>query len=93
MSIWKTSSRNYFVVSEKHISHNMSSSGNFIKRQAQLDLGGYAGTILMDLSQAYHFLAHDLLITKLEARGLDIGSLNFLLDYLSLRKHRTKVVD
>ena len=28
---------------------------------------------------------------KLEAYGLDVGSLNFLLDYLSLRKHRTKV--
>ena len=32
-----------------------------------------------------------LLIVKLEAYGLDVGSLNFLLDYLSLRKHRTKV--
>ena len=28
---------------------------------------------------------------KLEAYGLDVGSLNFLLDYRSLRKHRTKV--
>ena len=31
------------------------------------------------------------MIAKLEAYGLDIDSLNFLLDYLSLRKHRTKV--
>ena len=54
--------------------------------QADLDSGGYCGTILMDLSKAY-----DLLIAKLEAYGLDIGSLNLLLDYLSLRKHRTKV--
>ena len=31
------------------------------------------------------------MIAKLEAYGLDVGSLNFLLDYFSLRKHRTKV--
>ena len=45
----------------------------------------------MNLSKAYDCLLHDLLIAKLEAYGLDVGSLNFLLDYLSLRKHRTKV--
>ena len=45
----------------------------------------------MVLSKAYDCLSHDLLIAKLEAYGLDVGSLNFLLDYLSLRKHRTKV--
>ena len=61
------------------------------KWQAELDSGGYVGKILMDLSRAYDCLSHDLLITKLEAYGLDIGSLNFLLDYLSPRKHRTKV--
>ena len=61
------------------------------KWQEELDSGGYVGTILMDLSKAYDCLSHDLLIAKLEAYGLDVGSLNFLLDYLSLRKHRTKV--
>ena len=45
----------------------------------------------MDLSKAYDCLSNDLLIVKLEAYELDIGSLNLLLDYLSLRKHRTKV--
>ena len=45
----------------------------------------------MDLSEACDSLSHDLLIAKLEAYGLDAGSLNFLLDYLSLRKHRTKI--
>ena len=45
----------------------------------------------MDLSKAYDCLSHDLLIAKLEAYGFDIDSLNFLLDYLSLRKQRTKV--
>ena len=45
----------------------------------------------MDLSKASDSLLYDLLIVKLEAYELDVGSLNFLLDYLSLRKHRTKV--
>ena len=45
----------------------------------------------MEFSKASDCLSHDLLIAKLEAYGLDVGSLNFLLDYLSLRKHRTKV--
>ena len=61
------------------------------KWQAERDSGSYVGTILMDLSKAYDCLLHDLLIAKLEAYGLDVGSLNFLLDYLSLRKHRNKV--
>ena len=58
---------------------------------AKFDLGGYAGTILIDLSKAYDRLSHDLLIAKLEAYRLDIDSLNFLLNHLSLRRHITKV--
>ena len=58
---------------------------------AELDLWGYVGTTLKGFSKAYDCLSHDLLIAKLEAYGLDIGSLDFQLDYLSLRKHRTKV--
>ena len=61
------------------------------KWQAELDSGAYVATILLDLSKAYDCLSHDMLIPKLEAYRLDVGSLNFLLDYLSLRKHRTKV--
>ena len=60
------------------------------KWQKEVDSGGFIGTILMDLSKAYDWLPHDLLIAKLEAYGLDNGSLNLLLDYLSFRK-RTKV--
>ena len=37
------------------------------KWQAELEAGGYVGTILMDLPQAYDCLSHDLLILKLEA--------------------------
>ena len=45
----------------------------------------------MDLLKAYDCLRHDLSIAKLEAYGLRNGSLNFLLDYLTFRKQRTKV--
>ena len=45
----------------------------------------------MDLSKAYDCLSHKLVTAKFEAYGLDVGSLNFLLDYLSLGKHRTKL--
>ena len=63
------------------------------KWHAELDSGGYVGTILMDLSKTYDCLSHDLWIAKLEAYGLDIiGNLNILLDYLSLIKHKTKVI-
>ena len=51
----------------------------------------FTGTILMDLTKAYDCLRHDLSIAKLEAYGLHNGSLNFLLDYLTFRRQRTKV--
>ena len=38
-----------------------------IQWKAQLDSVGYVGTILMDLSKAYDYLSHNLLIVKLEA--------------------------
>ena len=45
----------------------------------------------MDSSKVCDCLSYDLLIAKLKAYGLDVGSLNFVLDYFSLRKHGTKV--
>ena len=44
----------------------------------------------MDSSKACDCLPHDLLIAKLESYGLDNGSLNLLLDYLSFKKQRVK---
>ena len=61
------------------------------KCQKEFDSGTSIGTVLMDLPKAYDFLRHDLSIAKLEAYGLGNGSLNFLLDYLTFRKQRTKV--
>ena len=45
----------------------------------------------MDLSKAYDYLPHDLLIAKLEAYRLDTASLSLLKNYLANRKQRTKV--
>ena len=45
----------------------------------------------MDLSKTYDCSHHYLSIAKSEAYGLVNGSLNFLLDYLTFRKQRTKV--
>ena len=59
------------------------------KWQKELDSGGFICTILMDLSKAYDCLPHNLLITKLEAYGLD--NCNLVLDFLSFRKQKTKV--
>ena len=61
------------------------------KWQAEFEREGYIGTILMDFSKAYDCSSYDLLIAKVEAYALDVGNLNFLLDYLNLIKPRTKV--
>ena len=52
---------------------------------------GYGVTVLMDPSNAYGCIPHDLLIAKLNAYG--IGSVGLLLisDYLSRRKQRMKI--
>ena len=62
------------------------------KRQPELGLrtrtrmrGGCVGIILMNFSKLYDCLSHN---AKLEGCGLDIGNLNALLDYLSLKERR-----
>ena len=59
--------------------------------QEELDKGGFVGTILMDLSKAYDCLPHDLLVAKLDAYGVGKAALNLISNYLSHRKHRTKI--
>ena len=59
-------------------------------RKAQ-DNGKLAGALLTDLSKAFDYLNHDLMIAKLHAYGFDYNSLAYIYSYLSNRKHRTKV--
>ena len=60
--------------------------------QQVLDNGCFIGTILMDLSKAYDYIPHNLLIAKLECFCIDKASLILLLDYVTRRKQRTKIV-
>ena len=48
-------------------------------------------TILMNLSKAYDYLPHDLIIAKLEAYRLDKNGLKLLFNYLSCIKQTTKM--
>ena len=58
--------------------------------QKELDNSG--NPILMDLSKAYDYIPHDLLMAKVEVFGLDKISSNVLFDYLNNRKQRIKLV-
>ena len=62
-----------------------------VKWKKELDKRMIAGALLTDLSKAFSCLNHELLIAKLEAYGFDLASLLIILNYLSGRKHRTKV--
>ena len=61
------------------------------KWKKELDKRMIAAALLTDLSKAFGCLNHELLIAKLEAYGFDHASLLIILNYLSGRKHRTKV--
>ena len=49
------------------------------------------GALLTDLSKAFDCLRHSIIIAKLNAYGFDMKTLNFIYDYLSNRKQRTKI--
>ena len=59
--------------------------------QKELDQREFVVTIFMYLSKACDCIAHDLLATKLECHKIDKIGLLLILDYLSLRKQRTKI--
>ena len=56
-----------------------------------LDNSGVVGTILMDLSKAFDWLPHELILAKLHGCGVDIKSLKLLQDYVSNRTQRVKL--
>ena len=61
------------------------------KWRESLDSDGQAAAVLTDLSKAFDYIDHELLIAKLNAYGFDNSSLTFFYSYLSERKQRTKI--
>ena len=61
------------------------------KCRSFLDVKGFAGAILMDLSKAFDCLNHELFIAKLEAYGFSRSALKLVHDYLSNRKQQVKI--
>ena len=55
------------------------------------DQGRMFGALLTDLSKAFDCLRHNIIIAKLNAYGFEMKTLNFIYDYLSNRKQRTKI--
>ena len=56
-----------------------------------LDRRGSGGAVLMDLSNAFDTLNHDLLIAKRQSYGFDYNALKLIKSYLSNRWQRTKI--
>ena len=56
-----------------------------------LDNGRYYGALLTDLSKAFDYLSHDLLVAKLHANGFDIPALRLLHNYVTNRKQCVKI--
>ena len=56
-----------------------------------LDEKFFVGTVLMDLSEAFDCIPHDLLITKLHAYGFSEKTVTFIYSYLNRRKQNVKI--
>ena len=61
------------------------------KWRKSLDSGDAFGALLIDLSKTFDCLPHELLITKLDAYGVDIPSVKLLHSYLTKRKQGVKL--
>ena len=53
--------------------------------------GGETGTVLTDLSKAFDYIDHNLLIAKLNACGFEKRLLEFIHSHLTKRKQRIKL--
>ena len=56
-----------------------------------MDKGKSSVVLLTDLSNAFDWILHDLLVAKLEAYGFSYQPLKFMYSYVTDRKHRTKL--
>ena len=63
------------------------------KWRKNMDKGKSCTALLTDLSKAFDCIVHDFLIAKLEAYGFSYEALKVMHNYLTDRKHRTKVND
>ena len=61
------------------------------KWRMSVDGSGPVGALLMNLSKAFGYIDHQLLIAKLYAYGFDKNSLYFIHQYLKRQKQRAKI--
>ena len=65
---------------------------NAMKRQRSVNnIGKAFGALLTNLSKAFDCVNHELLLAKLNAYGFSLPALRLIHDYLSHRKHRTRI--
>ncbi len=60
--------------------------------ESALDRSKCDGALLMDLSEAFDYIPHNLMIAKLKAYEMSNQSLAFMCSYLRNRKQRVKVL-
>ena len=61
------------------------------KWEGALDNGKAFSILLTDLSRAFDYLPHELLLAKLHAYGFSISALKLIHNYLTNRKQRAKI--
>ena len=57
-----------------------------------LDIGGYAGALLNDISKAFDCIGYEVLIAKLHPYRFNNDMLKFIYSYLKGRKQRTETL-